>query len=45
MSGLRDFRSTPKGKLGLIEGYYYLGAVLAASSIAIVNAADKGYSW
>ena len=45
ISGLRDFGSTPKGKSGLIKESYYLGAILIAPSIAIINAADKGYGW
>ena len=45
MSGLTDFESTPKRKSGSVEEYYYLRAVLAAPSIAIVNAIDEGYGW
>ena len=43
MSGLKDFKSTLKGKLGSVGGYYYLRAALAAPSTAIINAADEGY--
>ena len=45
MSGLRDFGSILKGKLGLVGGCYYLRAALTAPSAAIINAIDVGYEW